>query len=146
MEKKYFAVCHGEAACGEYRDYLYKDNVTSKAYVVKSARKGAKEAVLFADTVDSADTMSLSSVTLKTGRFHQIRAQFSSRKNPLVGDKKYGSRDTCARFPALFSYSLSFELFGKTVSVKTLPPIDEYPWNVFDKDKYTAIKENANEN
>jgi 23S rRNA pseudouridine1911/1915/1917 synthase len=146
MEKKYFAVCHGEATCGEYRDYLYKDNVTSKAYVVKSERKGAKEAVLFADIVDSTDSMSLASVTLKTGRFHQIRAQFSSRKNPLVGDKKYGSRNTPARFPALFSYSLSFELFGKTVSAKTLPPFDEYPWNIFDKNKYITLKENVNEN
>ena len=29
---------------------------------------------------------------LHTGRTHQIRVQFASRKHPLAGDGKYGSR------------------------------------------------------
>ena len=35
---------------------------------------------------------SLADVTLHTGRTHQIRVQFASRRHPLWGDGKYGSR------------------------------------------------------
>ena len=36
--------------------------------------------------------LSLADITLHTGRTHQIRVQFASRKHPLWGDGKYGSR------------------------------------------------------
>ena len=136
FEKKYFAVCHGMPSDGEYRDFLFKDSATGQAYVVKTARSGAKSAVLYAKNLATENGMSLVSVTLETGRFHQIRAQFASRKNPLVGDKKYGSRDTSRRTPCLFSYEISFELFGKQITASALAPLDEYPWNLFDKKLY----------
>ncbi len=37
-------------------------------------------------------SLSLAEITLHTGRTHQIRVQFASRKHPLYGDGKYGSR------------------------------------------------------
>lgn len=136
LEKKYFAVCHGIADEGEYRDLLFKDNATGKAYVVKTERSGAKSAVLYADRLAATDDMSLMSVRLQTGRFHQIRVQFASRAHSLVGDKKYGSRDALRRTPCLFSYKLSFELFGKAVAAKDVPPHDEYPWSLFSAELY----------
>lgn len=142
IEKKYFAVSEGEVAEGEYRDYLYKDAVSGKSYPVKSARKGAKEAILFAKPLAFEDGKTLLDITLVTGRFHQIRAQLSSRKNPLVGDKKYGSRDGIAKTPALFSYSLSFTLFGKRISATAMPQQDKYPWSLFDLKKIQSVKEN----
>ena len=137
MGKKYLAVAEGEVAGGEYRDYLYKDSATSKAYVVKSARMGAKEAVLNCSLVAFKEGKSLVSVSLKTGRFHQIRVQLSSRKHPLVGDKKYGSRDPLSKNPALFAYELSFEIFGEKISVRALPPTEEYPWSLFASEIHT---------
>ena len=136
LEKRYFAVCHGIADGGEYRDLLFKDNATGKAYVVKTERSGAKSAVLYAEQLCAAEDKSLMSVRLETGRFHQIRAQFAARSHPLVGDKKYGSRDALRRTPCLFSYKLSFEIFGKTVTVSELPPTEEYPWNLFGAELY----------
>ena len=38
------------------------------------------------------DSTSLADITLHTGRTHQIRVQFASRRHPLWGDGKYGSR------------------------------------------------------
>ena len=136
VAKKYIAVCHGKAEEGEYVDFLYKDSATSKAYVVKTERKGAKEARLTLDSLATADDKSLVCITLETGRFHQIRAQLSSRGNSLVGDKKYGSRDARRRTPCLFSHSLSFELLGKNISAFALPDIEEYPWNLFSGEVY----------
>jgi 23S rRNA pseudouridine1911/1915/1917 synthase len=62
------------------------------------------------------DTISLVRVKLKTGRFHQIRAQFGRKGYPVVGDVKYGSKIS---FPdshiALFATSMTF----KTVAAGT---------------------------
>ena len=74
--------------------------------------------------------------SLGTGRFHQIRAQMSARSHPLIGDKKYGSRDEHRRVPALFAYMLSFTVFGKKIRVSATPCTDEYPWNLFDAEIY----------
>lgn len=140
MVKKYIAICHGSVREGEYRDYLYKDSVASKAYVVKTQRRGAKLAVLYADKLCERDECSLVSVRLETGRFHQIRAQLSSEGTPLVGDKKYGSRDAEAKTPALFAYRLEFSLFGKKISASALPDVKKHPWCLFDEQIYESIE------
>ena len=129
--KGYLAVVEGEAAGGELVDFLYKDSEKGKAYVVKRERKGAKLARLSYEPKAARDGKTLVDIELKTGRFHQIRVQFSSRRTPLVGDKKYGSRDGKARNPALFAYKLGFELFGESYSFKALPDLNIYPWNLF---------------
>lgn len=136
LTKKYLAVCHGKAEEGRYVDYLYKDSATSKAYVVKTEIKGAKEARLSLTDLAYTEDKNLVLVTLETGRFHQIRAQLSSRGNSLVGDKKYGSRDVGRRTPCLFSHELGFKLLGKIISVKAIPDTSEYPWNLFSEEVY----------
>ena len=56
--------------------------------------KGVKEAVLeYRISASAPDgSASLADITLHTGRTHQIRVQFASRRHPLWGDGKYGSR------------------------------------------------------
>ena len=130
FSKKYIAVCHGEADEGEYRDFLYKDSATSKAYVVKTERKGAKEARLDLVRLGVCDEKSLVHVTLDTGRFHQIRAQLSSRGLPIYGDGKYGSREKAPHF-ALWASKLSFAYKGKKYEFKKEPDFDTIPWNMF---------------
>jgi 23S rRNA pseudouridine1911/1915/1917 synthase len=140
MNKEYFAVVSGNAVGGIMEDYLYKDSIKGKAFVVSGARKGSKKATLEYELVECAETergvYSLVKIKLHTGRFHQIRAQFSSRGLPLVGDGKYGSRDNRAKTPALFAKGLNFLLDGDPISVCGLPDINEYPWSLFNKECY----------
>lgn len=97
MEKTYLAVVEGEPQepSGEMRDLLYFDRKKNKSYVVKRERKGVKEAVLRYETLQTTEidgrTLSLLKIVLLTGRTHQIRVQFASRKMPLAGDRRYGS-------------------------------------------------------
>ncbi len=138
MKKEYLAIAEGSADGGLMEDFIFKDAKKSKAFIVNGERKGAKRASLEYETVARRKTergvYSLVRITLLTGRFHQIRAQFASRSLPLVGDGKYGSRDNKAKTPALFAAALGFDIGGKEVKAKALPDINEYPWSLFSKE------------
>lgn len=53
--------------------------------------KKGKESKLLYRVVEESKNTSLLSVRLLTGRYHQIRAQFSTIGHPILGDNKYGS-------------------------------------------------------
>ena len=131
LKKEYIAVVHGKTEPeGEMRDLLFKDSRTNKSYVVKRVRRGVKEASLKYKTLGVAEDLSLVSVDLETGRSHQIRVQFSSRRHPLVGDGKYGASDGCSI--ALFCRSVTAKLGGKEYFASSKPDVESYPWNLFE--------------
>ena len=67
-----------------------------------------KEATLSYELIDYKEGLSLIKISLKTGRSHQIRVQFSSRNMPLWGDQKYNKQSVVGEQIALFASSLSF--------------------------------------
>lgn len=133
--KEYLAVVAGQTPeCGTMRDLLFHDVRKNKTYVVDRERKGVKEAILDYRKLGFVDGLSLVYITLHTGRSHQIRVQFASRKMPLVGDGKYGSQHR--EMPlGLWAYSLTFPhpVTGKTMCFKKSPPCLP-PWSRFDSD------------
>jgi len=130
FNKTYLAVCEGEfdSAEGFMEDLLFKDSKKNKSFVVKKERKGVKKAELSFSVLGKNEykqkICSLVLVTLKTGRSHQIRVQFASRRHPLLGDGKYGSVIKCPL--ALFSHKIETD----NKAVYKAPP-DEVPWNLF---------------
>lgn len=131
--KKYLLVAGADVQSGIMEDYIFKDKMTSKAYITDRIRAGVKKCKLECNVLarESSQGYNLASVRLYTGRYHQIRAQLSSRGASIVGDKKYGSRDAHTNMPALFAYELSFVLFGEKINVKRYPDFSVYPWNLF---------------
>lgn len=115
---------------GSFSDYLYKDTKKQKMFPVKKLRKGVKEAVLHYQVLEERDGLALVDVELETGRFHQIRAQFSAHGFPLFGDGKYGSRQKGN--VALHCYTLSFPdpKSGEELHF-TIQDRDEEPWRKF---------------
>ena len=130
--KKYYAVTEGspDEKEGRLDDLLFKDKRKNKSFVVKRERKGVRRASLDYRVIDEADGKALVSVRLNTGRSHQIRVQFASRKLPLVGDGKYGSRDNGCDV-ALWSHSIEFKFDNKALLFESVPDTDDYPWNLF---------------
>ena len=115
---------------GMLQDYLFKDSRKGRVFPVSRPRKGVREAVLEYRILATAGDQSLAHITLHTGRTHQIRVQFASRKHPLWGDGKYGSRVKGAI--ALQSCGLQFVHpdTGRIMNF-TLPLPDTAPWNLF---------------
>lgn len=132
FEKTYLAVLHGvpEAPEALLRDLLLRDKRERKTYVVDALGKGVQEALLRYRLLAEGEGMSRVSIELITGRTHQIRAQFSNRGFPLVGDRKYSTlEDNCEI--ALWSWQLRFfhPTTGERLSFELNPP-SEYPWTV----------------
>ena len=94
MEKHYMATTEKSTLEkeGTMEDLLYFDKGKNKSFVVKKERKGVKKAILEYKEISSDGKRTSFLVRLLTGRTHQIRVQFASRKLPLVGDRKYGSK------------------------------------------------------
>lgn len=122
MVKEYAAMVHGTPPeSGDWTDLLFKDSSKNKVFVVKKERRGVKAARLAFRRISGDGETSLVTVRLHTGRSHQIRVQFASRGFPLVGDHKYGARDSAAA-PMLFSRRVTFPLSGKMMVFEALPP------------------------
>ena len=120
MVKEYVAMVHGmPPESGDWEDLLWKDPQKNKVFVVRRQRGGVKYARLEYHCLKSGET-SLVRVRLHTGRSHQIRVQFSSRGYPLVGDHKYGSRDTRTE-PMLFSCCITFPWHGEVKQFDAQP-------------------------
>lgn len=132
FKKRYLAVVSGKPVTdsGVLEDLLFKDSRKNKSYVVKRERKGVKKAKLEYELISHNDGMSLISVFLHTGRSHQIRVQFASRKMPLIGDGKYGSKDNRCNV-ALWSSEIAFEYNSDSFAFLSKPDDRQFPWNLF---------------
>ena len=120
MVKEYVALVHGTPPPeGDWEDLLFKDSRKNKVFVVNRLRAGVKAARLTYRRERAGD-QSLVRIRLYTGRSHQIRVQFSSRGYPLVGDHKYGSRDTATE-PMLYSCCITFPYKGQLQRFESMP-------------------------
>ena len=131
FDKEYLAIVHGcPEEAGTLRDLLLRDKRERKTYVVQELAKGVQEAILEYRRLSCTDGVSRVAIKLITGRTHQIRAQFSGRGMPLVGDRKYSTlEDPCEI--ALWSHKLSFThpTTGESMCF-TAPPPEVFPWNI----------------
>lgn len=130
FQKEYVAVIHGRPKedAGTFRDLLLRDKQERKTYIVNEQGKGVQEAILTYQVQAKTEDMTRVRIQLQTGRTHQIRAQFSGRGLPLVGDRKYSLlEDDCEI--ALWSYRLAFvhPKTGEQMEFVLEPP-QIYPW------------------
>lgn len=133
IKKRYYAVVKGvpEEKSGVLKDLLFRDKQKNKTYTVKRMRKGVREASLEYEVIGEADGFSMLDILLHTGRTHQIRVQFASRKMPLYGDGRYGGGSGEL---ALFAHTLEFThpVSGERLVFSKKPDNSVEPWNKFD--------------
>lgn len=123
--KKYYALVNGVLnESGHLENYLFKDEDEVKSYV--GNKNSGKIAILDYQVVKVQDNNTLVDISLKTGRHHQIRVQFSHINHPLVGDRLYGNDDKNNLM--LYAYSLSFyhPITKELLEFKKIPTYDKW--------------------
>ncbi|MBS0634843.1 MAG: RluA family pseudouridine synthase [Verrucomicrobia bacterium] len=88
LEKTYILLAEGRV---EPEEGTLKHNLVHDEHKSRVAKEG-KPAILHYKVLEYRENRSLVSVELVTGRYHQIRVQFATIGHPVVGDKKYGSK------------------------------------------------------
>ena len=128
FKKIYMAVIEGKVSdSGTFKDKLKKDEKTN----ITRVSEDGKEAELSYNLIGFVNNLSLVRISLKTGRSHQIRVQFSSRKIPLYGDQKYNPKAVKDQI-ALFASKLEFKHpITKEIMSFELPLPERYPFTLF---------------
>ncbi len=103
IEKRYLAWVEGAFPNkeGELKHFLVKKEF--KAFIDKTGKESLLHYTLLKKTRDA----SLLEIELKTGRYHQIRAQLSHIGHPILGDHKYGGKQEAPQI-LLHHYKISF--------------------------------------
>ncbi|MDE5856317.1 MAG: RluA family pseudouridine synthase [Anaeroplasmataceae bacterium] len=106
FEKKYLAIVEGNLSGSDtLKSYLLKNEKEKKSYLDLQGQ----EAILSYTAIDYKENRTLLDISLRTGRFHQIRCQLSSIGHPLYGDTKYGSTHKISSYDfPLEAYFLGF--------------------------------------
>lgn len=131
FHKTYYAVVTGNLKKEDKLiDYLKKDTKKNISYITNSQE--GKLSILTYNLIAKKENLNLVKINLQTGRSHQIRVQFASRNNPLVGDQKYNTQEKNNTQIALFAQSITFpHPITKELLTYTLPLPNRYPFNIF---------------
>lgn len=102
--RKYIAVVSGYISKdGRIDNYLYEDKLT----FVHSTKIGGKRAITNYHVIKTNKKYTMLDINIETGRKNQIRVHMSEMNHPIVGDKKYYSKDNSLKRLCLHHYEIS---------------------------------------
>lgn len=138
-KKHYLAVLEGELKEPRRMECSILARQGVNVQIVPDGVPGSKKAALVSTPVTVKNGMTLTDVTLETGRKHQIRVQHANAGYPLWGDNRYGHGKKGMQI-ALWAYTLTIEhpTQKKPITLKCLPPENSI-W----KDFYPEITAHA---
>ena len=103
QDRKYVAVVSGKInKNGRIDNYLYEDKMTFS----HSTNYGGKRAITNYKVIDGNDKYTLLDINILTGRKNQIRVHMTEIGHPIVGDKKYYSKDNSMKRLMLHHYEI----------------------------------------
>jgi len=135
MKKTYWAIVKNlpEQHEAELKHHLVRNNKKNKSFAYNKPATNSKEAVLSYKLIGNSDNYYLLEIDLKTGRHHQIRAQFAAIGCPIKGDLKYGfPRSNKDASISLHARSVEFihPVKKETIKIVAPPPTDGL-WDKF---------------
>ena len=87
-------------------DQVYKDDHAQRMRIADASAAGTQRAESQYVRLAESDDFTVVAVRLLSGRKHQIRVQFADRGHPIIGDRKYGSKQEFSAGIALHSWCL----------------------------------------
>jgi len=125
VRKEYWAVVEGTVAPrdGKLEDWLVSDPRHRRVHVSRGPTPEAKEARLAYHTLERLPRWTQLEIDLETGRKHQIRIQLSHAGWPILGDRKYGGRESFGTGIALHARRLTIEHPTQRVPLELVAPL-----------------------
>ncbi|WP_299145934.1 RluA family pseudouridine synthase [uncultured Dialister sp.] len=101
VEKIYSAVVFGKTEKqGTFKGWMVKDEIKNRVLYLDHEETGARSVETSYERIAVGkwgnELVSLVKVHLITGRSHQIRVHFANAGHPLLGDRKYGTKESIA--------------------------------------------------
>ena len=124
-KRGYIAVVSGRITKnGRIENYLYEDKKTFS----HSTKIGGKLAITNYFPIKINDKYTMLDVNIETGRKNQIRVHMTEMNHPIVGDKKYYSKDNSLKRLALHHYEISLidPITNKVLTFKSNIPKEFY--------------------
>ena len=135
FKKVYYAVLVGTLPKKQQvlTNYLKKNTINNMVYVCGQTVEGAKFAELEYKVIEEKSNLSMTEITLHTGRTHQIRVQMSHLGFPIYGDMRYGGENAVKGNLALYATTLAFThpVTKERLVFKVEPPKHLSPWKIF---------------
>ncbi|MCB1213651.1 MAG: RluA family pseudouridine synthase [Chlamydiia bacterium] len=120
IERIYLAVIEGQfmREDGCFESYL-KEEPSLNVYSVHSSDTEGDHAITHFSCTGTNGAMSVLQLRLETGKKHQIRVHCKESGHPIVGDARYGSKESPIKRLCLHAHYLSFAhpVSGNQVSV-----------------------------
>lgn len=123
--RKYLALVSGKIdKPGRIDNYLYEDKKTFS----HSTKVGGKRAITNYKPIKLNSKYTLLDVSIETGRKNQIRVHMTEMNHPIVGDKKYYSKDNPLKRLMLHHYEISLidPITNKILTFKSNIPKEFY--------------------
>ena len=130
--KIYHAVLIGIPKEGRYTHYAIKDPEEGMMHICGPNEPGAQKMELAVRILERGEReLSLCEIELFTGRTHQIRVQTAAIGHPVLGDDKYGDRETNRRYRIRKQQLLAKKLtvLGKTFESEKELSLKEIRYN-----------------
>ena len=135
FKKVYYAVLVGTLPKKQQvlTNYLKKNAINNMVYICGQTVEGAKFAELEYKVIEEKSNLSMTEITLHTGRTHQIRVQMSHLGFPIYGDMRYGGENAVKGNLALYATTLAFThpVTKERLVFKVEPPKHLSPWKIF---------------
>ncbi len=112
---------------GRIDNYLYEDKMTFS----HSTKIGGKRAITNYQPIKTNKKYTMLDINIETGRKNQIRVHMKELGHPILGDKKYNSKDNPIKRLCLHHYEISLinPIDHKLITIKSEVP-DEF-YNLF---------------
>ena len=105
VTRKYVALVHGHLKKNIILENYIKEGKNNLSFITSSDK--GKKAISEVKVLKNINQKTLLEINIKTGRKNQIRLQLAFYGYPIIGDKKYGNKDTEKRM-MLHAYYLKF--------------------------------------